>query len=134
MTFAYKEAMKQYQTLNRMKSGQTYLKLALCRSLPPSAAGTLPLRELPLRFLCHKFKISHITILSLFKIKRRWNYLTVFSRRSTVQGFQELIHWKNCMKDPWTRKKGANSLSKRNLWTQPNSYSIKRTYLNNVCF
>lgn len=33
------------------KMERTYLKLALCKSLPPSAAGTLPLRELPLRFL-----------------------------------------------------------------------------------
>jgi hypothetical protein len=31
----------------------TYLKLVPCKSLPPSAAGTLPDRELPLRFLQH---------------------------------------------------------------------------------
>lgn len=33
----------------------TYLKLALCRSLPPRVAGTLPDRELPLRFLHEDF-------------------------------------------------------------------------------
>lgn len=37
----------------RLNAVGTYLKLALCKSLPPSAAGTLPDKELPLRFLHH---------------------------------------------------------------------------------
>lgn len=46
------------------KIERTYLKLALCNSLPPSAAGTLPLRELPLRFLFTKtIKYHYLQVL-----------------------------------------------------------------------
>lgn len=71
---------------------QTYLKLARCRSLPPSAAGTLPERELPLRFLQQdKLKLLYFTVTFHVLISCR-RELTVYVVLSTAQGFQELIH------------------------------------------
>ena len=60
---------------------RTYLKLAPFKSLPPSAAGTLPERELPLRFL-HNENLNQTPL--YVQIPELINQLKSYSLRNAV--------------------------------------------------